>query len=582
MPVIASLLQRFDRLSYRFALLLAIALLPVGLIALLQTSAVVKEAKAAADSAIIGVTVRSADREMNTIREAQSSVEALAQAIVPVLDDEVSCRQIMDEVKRTHTQYSLVAYVGPDLQMRCASEGRTFDFSDDALAQRLRDEGVPQIFVNPDAPVSGQPILAVTYPVADTGGFISISIPQRMISPPRTMDPSMARIERAATLATYTREGHIITGTVEMSELDQILPRNRELADLHPAAPTTFTAIAGDGTRRVYTVVPLIEEDIYALGSWPEDASGLASAPQFSPLLLPVLMWLASLFVAWFAAERLVGRHIRKLRTSMSNFAEGGRLMGDLRMENAPLEMRQVADSFVAMTEVILRDEAELENALRQKEVLLREVHHRVKNNLQLIASIMNLQMRTATSPEARKLLRSLQERVMSLATVHKELYHTTGLTKVHADELIEEISRQIIRLSSRSSHNLDMTIDAAAIDLPPDQAVPLALFVTEILTNALKFSGSYRGEKARIALTLTLDEPGQARLRLENSLSPDLPDRDSPLESQGDSSGLGHRLLMAFATQLSGSHVSKATDDGWEVELTFPVQRLGETSAAA
>ena len=568
MPVIASLLQRFDRLSYRFALLLAIALLPVGLIALLQTSAVVKEAKAAADSAIIGVTVRSADREMNTIREAQSSVEALAQAIVPVLGDEVSCRQIMDEVKRTHPQYSLVAYVGPDLQMRCASEGRTFDFSDNALAQSLRDEGVPQIFVNPDAPVSGQPILAVTHPVADTGGFISISIPQRMISPPRTMDPSMARIERAATLATYTREGHIITGTVEMSELDQILPQNRELADLHPAAPTTFTAIAGDGTRRVYTVVPLIEEDIYALGSWPEDASGLASAPQFSPLLLPVLMWLASLFVAWFAAERLVGRHIRKLRTSMSNFAEGGRLMGDLRMENAPLEMRQVADSFVAMTEVILRDEAELENALRQKEVLLREVHHRVKNNLQLIASIMNLQMRSAHAPEAKQLLRSLQERVMSLATVHKELYHTTGLTRVEAAELIDEIVVQIVRLSVRPRLAPEIRTELAQIALSPDQAVPLALFLTETLTNALKFSGAADGHNAEVTLKLTAEPDGMARLEVSNHIPEDLPQDPVPDTTKG----LGAKLLNAFATQLGGTYTAGGQGGVWRATLTFPL----------
>ena len=582
MPVITSVLKRFDRLSYRFALLLAIALLPVGLIAVLQTRAVMKEAEAAAEAAFIGVTVRSADSEMSAIRDAQSAAEALAEAILPVVNDAENCNRIMDEVQRTRPQYSLVAYIGPDLMMSCASGGRTFDFRDNDLARSLRDEAEPRVFVNPDAPVSGQPILGVSHPVAGTGGFIALSIPQRTISPPRTVDPSMARIERSATLATYMIDGFVVTASQDPAGIAETLPRNRDLADLHPAAPLTFTAIAGDGSRRIYAVVPLIEDRMYALGSWPADAAHLDGSPKFSPLLLPVLMWLASLFVAWFAAERLVGRHIRKLRASMTNFAGGGRLMGDLRMENAPLEMREVADSFVAMTEVILRDEAELENALHQKEVLLREVHHRVKNNLQLIASIMNLQMRTATAPEARKLLRSLQERVMSLATVHKELYHTTGLTRIHAGELIEEICRQIVRLSSRSTQNLDMKVDSASIELGPDQAVPLALFLTEILTNALKFSGAHRGEEARIALTLERVGEDKARLRLVNSLSLEAADSDETPEGEDDSNGLGRRLLQAFATQLAGTHVSRQTGEGWEVELEFPVQPNDASDATA
>ena len=568
MPVITSLLRRFDRLSYRFALLLAIALLPVGLIAVLQTSAVVREAKAAADSAIIGVTVRSADREMNTIREAQSAAEALAEAIVPVVDDIESCSQIMDEVQRTRPQYSLVAYVGADLQMRCASGGRTFDFSGNPLAESLLEAAEPQVFVNPDAPVTGQPILGISHPVSETGGFIALSIPQRIVSPPRTVDPSMARIERSATLASYTRDGLIVNGTLEIGEIAQVLPRNRELADLHPAAPTTFTATAEDGTRRVYAVVPLIEDELFALGSWPEDAAGLESSPQFSPILLPVLMWLASLFVAWFAAERLVGRHIRKLRSSMTNFAEGGRLMGDLRMENAPLEMRQVADSFVAMTEVILRDEAELENTLRQKEVLLREVHHRVKNNLQLIASIMNLQMRSAHAPEAKQLLRSLQERVMSLATVHKELYHTTGLTRVEAAELIDEIVVQIVRLSVRPRLAPEIRTELAQIALSPDQAVPLALFLTETLTNALKFSGAADGHNAEVTLKLTAEPDGMARLEVSNHIPEDLPQDPVPDTTKG----LGAKLLNAFATQLGGTYTAGGQGGVWRATLTFPL----------
>ena len=580
MSALKTLTRRFDRLSWRFALLLAIALLPVGLIALLQTRAVMHEAIAADEAAIIGVTLRSADREMYVIREGQTAARALAEAILPVIGDDESCSEVMREVQRTRPQYTLVAYIGPDLTMSCSTFDQTFDFRDNPRAQAIRDDGAPSIYLSPTAVVSGQPILGLTHPVPETGGYIALSIPQRIIERPRTINPSMARIERTATLLTYTGDGLIVTSTNDFADISPLLPADRELADIAPGTPTTFAAEARNGERRIYAAVPLLDGELFALGTWLSSDLEIETSAVYSPLLLPVLMWLASLFVAWFAAERLVGRHIRKLRGSMTQFAEGGRLMGDLRMENAPLEMREVADSFVAMTETILRDEADLENALRQKEVLLREVHHRVKNNLQLIASIMNLQMRNAHSPEARKLLRSLQERVMSLATVHKELYHTTGLTKVHADELIEEITSQIVRLSSRGSHRLELEIDAAAIDLTPDQAVPLALFVTEVLTNAIKFSGAHRGEEATIRLELELLDKESARLGLYNTISEAETRPDATPEASNDPSGLGHRLLMAFAMQLNGQHTSVATEDGWQVDLTFPIKRTTDQTS--
>ena len=196
-------------------------------------------------------------------------------------------------------------------------------------------------------------------------------------------------------------------------------------------------------------MVPIVPGRLYAMGSWPRAMAELDLGSSLSPLILPVAMWVASLFVAWFATNRLVVRHIAALRQSMGLFASGSRTVVKPGTESAPVEIREVSDAYLQMTETILRDEAELEDMIHQKEVLLREVHHRVKNNLQLIASIMNLQMRTAKSPEARRLVRGLQERVMSLATVHKELYQTSGLATIHADELLSEIVQQIVRLST-------------------------------------------------------------------------------------------------------------------------------------
>ena len=202
---------------------------------------------------------------------------------------------------------------------------------------------------------------------------------------------------------------------------------------------------------RAFSVVPLIPGELYALGSLPPDAlPPPISLTALPPSTVPLLMWLVSLAVALVAAERLVARHIRKLKIAFTSFASGNRAMTQLNLADAPDEIRKAGIAFRVMTEAILRDEAELEDMIHQKEVLLREVHHRVKNNLQLIASIMNLQARRARSPEAKVIVQGLQERVMSLATIHKGLYMTTGVADVQADELLEDILRQIVSIAAR------------------------------------------------------------------------------------------------------------------------------------
>jgi two-component system, sensor histidine kinase PdtaS len=126
-------------------------------------------------------------------------------------------------------------------------------------------------------------------------------------------------------------------------------------------------------------------------------------------------------------------------------FAQGHRAPTDLDMSLAPGEIRDATEAFVRLTETIRRDDADLEYALHQKEGLLREVHHRVKNNLQLIASIISMQMRETGSGKARRLMRAVQDRVISLATVHKDLYLTSDMIGLRADDLLPEIVQQVI-----------------------------------------------------------------------------------------------------------------------------------------
>ncbi|MFD2440547.1 histidine kinase dimerization/phosphoacceptor domain -containing protein [Paracoccus kondratievae] len=103
-----------------------------------------------------------------------------------------------------------------------------------------------------------------------------------------------------------------------------------------------------------------------------------------------------------------------------------------------------MSQTFHNMARILIRDEEAMEAAVNEKTVLLKEVHHRVKNNLQLIASIINMQIRVIDHDDARRVLRSVQDRVASLATIYRNLYQAEHLDSVHADRLIKDIINQM------------------------------------------------------------------------------------------------------------------------------------------
>ena len=127
----------------------------------------------------------------------------------------------------------------------------------------------------------------------------------------------------------------------------------------------------------------------------------------------------------------------------MREFAEHRRLPEGALKAGAPAEIAEMETGFSAMAERILREDAETEDRLHEQKVLLREVHHRVKNNLQLISSIINMQMRQIDSPEARHVLRRVQDRVLGLATIHRNLTQTDAGT-IRADVVLREIVDQL------------------------------------------------------------------------------------------------------------------------------------------
>jgi PAS domain S-box-containing protein len=207
--------------------------------------------------------------------------------------------------------------------------------------------------------------------------------------------------------------------------------------------------------------------------------------------------------------------------------------------------------------------EQQLSAALAAKEVLLREIHHRVKNNLQVICSLLSLQSGTIQDAVLRELFQESERRIHAMALVHETLYQAAGLAHFSLGRYLQTLSAQLIDAFGIDTHRIALTLEVEDIPLPLDAAMPCGLILNELLSNALKhaFPDGRRGD---VALMLKALPHGHATLRVcdtgvgfPNGL--DFRHADS----------LGLQLVCALAEQLRGT-LTMERDGGTAFTLTF------------
>lgn len=217
--------------------------------------------------------------------------------------------------------------------------------------------------------------------------------------------------------------------------------------------------------------------------------------------------------------------------------------------------------------------ERQLRESLEQKEILFKEVHHRVKNNLQVISSLMNLQSRRLTDPRARDILEDSHARVRAIALVHERLYRSPDLTSVDAQEYLESLAGALLRTHASTEVAIELKVDARGRRLEVDAAVPCGLVVNELVTNALKHAFVGR-ERGRLVVRLSA-EGSWHRLAVQD----DGVGFPAGLDFERATT-LGLRLVRSLAEQLGGQLTIQG-EEGAEVVLRWPAGVQGEQAAA-
>ncbi|PLX97186.1 MAG: hypothetical protein C0621_00695 [Desulfuromonas sp.] len=209
------------------------------------------------------------------------------------------------------------------------------------------------------------------------------------------------------------------------------------------------------------------------------------------------------------------------------------------------------------------RIEEQVRASLREKEVLLREIHHRVKNNLQIITSLINLQLRK-TPGALRGEIEILRQRIRTIGQIHEKLYRSDDLSLIDFDIYLKELAPQLLHLDPGKT---DITIhhDLEPLQLDVGIATPCGMIVTELLTNTIKYAFAERTRGEVFLFAATRD--GEVTLRLgDNGIG--LP---KDFETNRRKS-LGTQLIQSFTSQIGGViHYTQRAGGGTEVEIRFP-----------
>jgi two-component sensor histidine kinase len=224
------------------------------------------------------------------------------------------------------------------------------------------------------------------------------------------------------------------------------------------------------------------------------------------------------------------------------------------------------------MEDVSERKQSEqlLRSSLRQKELLLQELHHRVKNNFQIISSILHLQLNSAENEAIQQMLRISQNRIDAMSLIHENFYQSENLTRIPMQSYLQDLHIQLVSIYGQS--DVESNIDAGDLELGLATAIPVGLMVNELITNSLLHAEEH-GSKLTLRVTLQREEDATLLLSVEDN-GPGFPD-DFALET---TESLGILIVHNLAHQLDGE-VFFENREGAHTAVRFPLPReeLGE-----
>ena len=459
-PFFARLAHARFSTGTKMLLILTAALLPLGFIALFASiqSAHAKQTQREADARVVA-TAEARQIDIVLLRGAAMIRANLAG---PPLDGE-TCRSLLDRDRATLSAELNLALYNPDGSLACATHG----FAATGLP-RPTTAGLAATLLPADRG------LRFTVPAAN-GTYGIGEIPVGFLRD---------------VLATDSSEGiALIQGKTNLviSSVGRMSPLVRRVR--------VATAAASGQVRLQLTV-----------------AANPVSAVEVLLVLLPLLMWAAAAAICWVILDQLLVRPLRQMQRAIAIYQPGDGPLILPRITTPAEEIRSLGEALESTAAQLVARELELEEGLNHQVRLTREVHHRVKNNLQVVASLINLHAR-GTEGDVAAAYASIQRRVDALAVVHRNHYAELEENRgVALRSIVAELTANLRATAPQSAAHLTITLDMIAAFITQDVAVPVAFLVTEVVELVMICDPA-----GNVAITLAPGEtPDRAILSIE------------------------------------------------------------------
>ncbi len=420
---------------------------------------------------------------------------------------------------------------------------------------------------------SGMPLIIAALPIREQGGSlegaIAVGIDLRWLE----FLTRRLNLPVGSTITAIGKDGEVLTHYRAEGGDDEDLEAPRETVPVEDIRLEMATrgsgAIRGttqSGSDRVFGFQSTDAGDlIIAVGKPQYMEFERYGAALRDTLAAPMTVLLLALFAAAYASESLVIRWVRLL-TGAAMRMSGGDLDARSNVPHSRYEIGRLAAAFDSMAAAIKQKQEQIHAKAAQYRDLLNELNHRVNNNMQMIGSLIRMKSKSVTDPQARLVIDDIEQRLRALAEIQRLLYAR--------EDGFDEDPDYTVRLGNLladfySSDTITVRMEAEPISIPRPSAVPLALIMNELITNACKHA--YPDGEGEIRVSLRRHDD-VVKLSVTDDGAP-VPEAWGPGEGE-DSMGL--RIIRAMAAHLGGELEIHPAAQGKSIDVTFPLERPG------
>lgn len=492
--------------------ILTFGLLPLGIIAILTSIHSARENSAERAAQTLARLDEKAERLNELLAQAAGTIRAANAAVAAAPDDARICGVALMRLATLQPIRGRYALYRPDGRVRCATAGFA------PTSTPAADPGM-SLGISPD----GQTLRLALY---DDNGRIE----------------GVAEFARAG-----LRELTFIPGTSADFDLE-LLGGGRRMLLRNDYRAVPFVQAVSD-------IAPIGEEGFQLrirLGAVPIRLTDVIL------IMLPVMMWVAAALIGWLIVNRLLLQPLARIQRVVSNYRPGDRPLDLPTFRSPAREIGELGLAFDNVTRTVARHEAELEAAVDRQKKLVREVHHRVKNNLQVVASLLNLHSRGSPNEEVAAAYASIQRRVDALAVVHRNHYAELEDNRgVALRPLVSELAANLRATAPATAAHMQIRLDVAPLHVTQDTAVSVAFLVTEIVELGMLCGAGL------VSVELEAAEAGQARLAVQVDSLAGTPECDAALTERFE------RIITGLARQLRSALERDPEHGRYSVKLT-------------